>query len=90
MSLRYAVVVGAHGAYRGRQALLSGCRGGGERHDFGLTSELGVLLQENLICGNEVGNLVNNKGLEETRGICCRKLTKTFTMKAQKSLECNR
>lgn len=45
VSLCYAVVVGAYGTYRGRQALLSGCRGGGERHDFGLTSELGVLLQ---------------------------------------------
>lgn len=54
MSLRYAVVVGAHGPHGGRQALLSGRRGGGERHDFGLASELGVLLQENLICGDEI------------------------------------
>lgn len=89
MSLCYAVVVGAYGTYRGCQALLSGRRGGGERHDFGLTSELGVLLQQNLICGNEVGNLINNKGLEEMHGICCHELTKTLIMKPQKHLEFN-
>lgn len=60
VSLCYAVVVGADSTHRGRQALLGGRRGGGERHDFGLASELGVLLQENLVCGNEVGNLRNN------------------------------
>lgn len=45
VSLCYAVIVGAYSTHGGRQALLSGCRSGGERHYFGLAPELGVLLQ---------------------------------------------
>lgn len=54
VSLGDAVVVGTYCTHRGCQALLSRCRGGGERHDFSLAAELGVLLQKNLICGNEI------------------------------------
>lgn len=45
VSLCYAMIVGAYGTHRGSQALLSGRRSGGERHDLGLASELGILLQ---------------------------------------------
>lgn len=57
VGLSNAVVVGADSTNRGRQILLSGCRRGGQGHHFGLASELGVLLEENLICGYEIGNL---------------------------------
>ncbi len=52
VSLGDAVIVGTHCAHRRSQTLLSGCRSGGQRHHLGLASELGVLLQKNLICGN--------------------------------------
>lgn len=54
VSLGDAVIVGTYCTHRGRQTLLSGCRGGRQRHHLGLASELGVLLQENLIGGNEI------------------------------------
>lgn len=54
VSLSDAVVVGTYGTHGGHQALLSGCGRGGQRHHLGLASELGVLLQKNLICGNEI------------------------------------
>lgn len=54
VSLGDAVVVGTDCTHRGRQALLSGRRSGGQRHHLGLASKLGVLLQKNLICGNEI------------------------------------
>lgn len=54
VGLSDAVVVGAHCSHRRRQALLGGRRGGGERHHLGLAAELGVLLQENFVCGDEI------------------------------------
>lgn len=54
VSLGDAVIVGTDCAHGGRQSLLRGGRSGGQRHHLGLASELGVLFQENLICGNEI------------------------------------
>lgn len=54
MSLGNAMIVGAYSTHRGSQALLSGCRSGGQRHHLGLASELGVLLQKDLVCGDEI------------------------------------
>lgn len=57
VGLGNAVVVGADSTNRGRQILLSGGRCGGQGHHLGLASELGVLLEKNLICGEEISNL---------------------------------
>lgn len=57
MSLGDAVVVGAHCSDGGRQTLLSGRRRGRHGHHLGLTAELGVLLQEDFVCRDEIGNL---------------------------------
>lgn len=63
VGLSDAVVVGAHCTHRGRQILLRGSRCGGQSHHFGLAPKLGVLLQEDLIGGNEIGNLRNTQNM---------------------------
>lgn len=54
VGLSNAMIVGTYRTQGGHQKLLSGCRGGRHRHHLGLASELGVVLQKNLICGNEI------------------------------------
>lgn len=64
VSLGDAMIVGTYCTHRGRQTLLRRCRSGGQRHHLGLASKLGVLLQKNLICGDEIWNLRNTRDMD--------------------------
>lgn len=58
MGLGDAVVVVGDCAHSGRQSLLRGCGRGTKCHHLGLVAELGVLIQEDFIGGQEVVDLL--------------------------------